>query len=138
MRAHRLWESYQVDTMGLTESQIHDEADRLEHLLSEEILDEVDAKLGFPITDPHGSPIPPKSVVGADSLLSLRPKTRSKISENQKNQKIVNELWELGLLPKAKFSVEKIGSDYVKINVSNKSVTIPAHLAKEIKVELIK
>jgi ABC-type Mn2+/Zn2+ transport system permease subunit/Mn-dependent DtxR family transcriptional regulator len=138
VRAHRLWESYQVDTMGLEESQIHDEADRLEHLLSEELLDEVDAKLGFPITDPHGSPIPRKSNVGADSLLSLRPKTKSKISENQKSQNIVSELWELGLLPKAIFSVERIGADYVQINASNRVITIPAHLAKEIKVEAIR
>ena len=46
--------------MGHGEGEIHDEADRLEHLLTDELLDEVDEKLGFPEMDPHGSPIPKK------------------------------------------------------------------------------
>ena len=58
VRAHRLWETYQVTKMGLAANQIHDEADYLEHLLSDEILEELDQDLGFPETDPHGSPIP--------------------------------------------------------------------------------
>ena len=61
VRAHRLWETYLVQQMGLTEEQIHEDAEKYEHLLSEDILDEVDRELGFPTKDPHGSPIPPKS-----------------------------------------------------------------------------
>ena len=60
VRAHRLWETYLVDQMGLTTEQIHEEAERYEHLLTDEILDEVDRELGFPAIDPHGSPILPK------------------------------------------------------------------------------
>ena len=135
VRAHRLWESYQVNKMGLTEAQIHDEADRLEHFLSEEILDEVDKNLGYPIKDPHGSPIPRKNILGVDALLSLKLKSKSKISGNQKNKTIESELWELGILPHASFQVIRIGSDYVKIQIDNKEVSIPAHLAREIIVE---
>lgn len=58
VRAHRLWESFLATEMGLTESQVHAEADRLEHFLSDELVNEVDEHLGFPQTDPHGSPIP--------------------------------------------------------------------------------
>ena len=137
VRAHRLWESYQVEKMGLTEGQIHDEADRLEHLLSEEILDEVDEKLGFPAKDPHGSPIPAKTTIGVNSLLSLSPRTKSRISGSQIDERIESELWELGLLPEAIFSIEKIGTDYVKIRTGSKKITIPASLAKEIKVEKV-
>ena len=61
VRAHRLWETYQVNKMGLSAHEIHDEADYLEHLLSDEILEELDKDLGFPETDPHGSPIPSKT-----------------------------------------------------------------------------
>lgn len=60
VRAHRLWETYLQQQVGLNEDQIHDEAERLEHLLTEEFLDQVDRELGYPTKDPHGSPIPPK------------------------------------------------------------------------------
>lgn len=60
VRAHRLWETYLNQEVGLTPDQIHAEAERLEHLLPEELLDRVDAKLGFPGEDPHGSEIPQK------------------------------------------------------------------------------
>ena len=46
--------------MGLSAEQIHEDAEKYEHLLTDDMLDEVDAKLGFPKEDPHGSPIPPK------------------------------------------------------------------------------
>ncbi|MEL6140136.1 MAG: metal ABC transporter permease [Bacteroidota bacterium] len=60
VRAHRLWETYLNRQVGLSEDQIHDEAERLEHLLTDEFLDEVDRELGYPTEDPHGSPIPQK------------------------------------------------------------------------------
>lgn len=60
VRAHRLWETYLNQEVGLTPDQIHAEAERLEHLLTEEMLDRVDEELGYPETDPHGSLIPEK------------------------------------------------------------------------------
>ncbi len=62
VRAHRLWETYQVKQMGLNIDQVHDAADQIEHFLSEELLDEIDKELGFPSKDPHDSPIPAKRV----------------------------------------------------------------------------
>lgn len=61
VRAHRLWETYLQQQVGLSEDQIHDEAERLEHLLTEDFLDQVDRELGYPTQDPHGSPIPPSA-----------------------------------------------------------------------------
>ncbi len=58
IRAHRLWETYLAQQVGLTAEQIHDDAEHYEHLLTAEMLDDVDAELGFPEEDPHGSPIP--------------------------------------------------------------------------------
>ena len=58
VRAHRLYETFLVDRLGLTEDQIHDEAERYEHLLTADMLDEMDRELGYPELDPHGSPIP--------------------------------------------------------------------------------
>lgn len=58
IRAHRLWEVYLVEQLGLDKDQIHEEAEKFEHQLSEEEISEMDASLGFPEKDPHGSPIP--------------------------------------------------------------------------------
>jgi DtxR family Mn-dependent transcriptional regulator len=58
VRAHRLWERYLADTTGFEESDWHPQADRLEHKLSQEELDRISARLGYPTHDPHGDPIP--------------------------------------------------------------------------------
>lgn len=58
VRAHRLWERYLVDEARMPLEQIHDEAHRREHRLSEAQLDDLDAALGYPRHDPHGDPIP--------------------------------------------------------------------------------
>ena len=60
IRAHRLWETYLSERFGMTSDQIHEQAEKLEHLLPEEMLDRLDEKLGHPEKDPHGSPIPKK------------------------------------------------------------------------------
>ncbi len=58
IRAHRLWEVYLVEQLGLDKDQIHEEADRFEHNLTDEEILEMDESLGYPEKDPHGSPIP--------------------------------------------------------------------------------
>jgi len=58
IRHHRLLEQYLAETLGLSIDLVHDEADRLEHALSEELESAIDAKLGYPTHDPHGDPIP--------------------------------------------------------------------------------
>jgi DtxR family Mn-dependent transcriptional regulator len=58
IRHHRLLELYLAETLGLAVDAVHDEADRLEHVLSEELEGRIDKALGFPTHDPHGDPIP--------------------------------------------------------------------------------
>src|SRR5919108_6321037 len=58
IRHHRLLELYLARTLGLHVDDVHDEADRLEHVLSEELEAKIDSALGFPTHDPHGDPIP--------------------------------------------------------------------------------
>jgi len=58
IRHHRLLELYLAKTLGLHVDDVHDEADRLEHVLSEELEARIDRALGFPTHDPHGDPIP--------------------------------------------------------------------------------
>jgi DtxR family Mn-dependent transcriptional regulator len=58
IRHHRLLELYLAETLGLHVDAVHDEADKLEHVLSEELEERIDKALGFPTHDPHGDPIP--------------------------------------------------------------------------------
>lgn len=58
VRRHRLIETYLVEQLGLTWDQVHDEADRLEHAISDLVLERMDQVLGHPTKDPHGDPIP--------------------------------------------------------------------------------
>lgn len=58
VRHHRLLEQYLAETLGLPIDAVHAEADRLEHVISEELEARIDEQLGYPTHDPHGDPIP--------------------------------------------------------------------------------
>jgi DtxR family transcriptional regulator, Mn-dependent transcriptional regulator len=58
IRHHRLLELYLAQTLGVHVDDVHEEADRLEHVISEELEARIDRALGFPTHDPHGDPIP--------------------------------------------------------------------------------
>jgi DtxR family transcriptional regulator, Mn-dependent transcriptional regulator len=58
IRHHRLLELYLAETLGVHVDDVHAEADRLEHAISEELEARIDRALGFPTHDPHGDPIP--------------------------------------------------------------------------------
>ena len=58
LRRHRLLELFLVQVLGMDWSEVHDEAERLEHAVSDRLIERVDEMLGHPSTDPHGDPIP--------------------------------------------------------------------------------
>ena len=58
IRRHRLVETFLVTVLGMAADRVHAEAHRLEHALSDEVVDRLDAWLGRPEYDPHGQPIP--------------------------------------------------------------------------------
>jgi len=58
LRRHRLVESFLVQVMGMSWADVHDEAEQLEHVVSERLIDRIDEMLGRPTHDPHGDPIP--------------------------------------------------------------------------------
>lgn len=60
IRKHRLWEVFLVDKLNFSWDQVHDIAEQLEHIQSEELIHRLDEFLGFPKVDPHGDPIPDK------------------------------------------------------------------------------
>src|SRR3954466_6895743 len=58
LRRHRLIELFLVRVMGYAWDEVHDEAEQLEHVVSDRLIDRMDEMLGRPATDPHGDPIP--------------------------------------------------------------------------------
>ena len=58
LRRHRLIELFLVKVMGMSWTEVHDEAEHLEHAVSERLIDRIDEMLGRPAVDPHGDPIP--------------------------------------------------------------------------------
>jgi DtxR family Mn-dependent transcriptional regulator len=61
LRKHRLWETFLVKNLKFTWDKIHDIAEQLEHIQSDELVDRMDEYLGYPKFDPHGDPIPDKN-----------------------------------------------------------------------------
>src|SRR6185503_309628 len=58
LRRHRLVELFLVQVMGMRWDEVHDEAEQLEHVVSERLIERIDEMLGRPTHDPHGDPIP--------------------------------------------------------------------------------
>jgi DtxR family transcriptional regulator, Mn-dependent transcriptional regulator len=71
IRRHRVIESYLTQALGYPWDRVHDEAERLEHAASDELIDRMAAAIGEPETDPHGAPIPTRDgTLGAEPELS--------------------------------------------------------------------
>ena len=64
IRRHRLLELFLLRTLDMSWDEVHDEAEHLEHAVSDLLVDRIDAFLGHPDVDPHGDPIPPASAAG--------------------------------------------------------------------------
>lgn len=71
IRNHRLWEVFLVDKLGYKWDEVHDLAEQLEHIHSEDLSNKLDKFLGFPKADPHGDPIPDANGVLPKSKAAL-------------------------------------------------------------------
>jgi DtxR family Mn-dependent transcriptional regulator len=60
IRKHRLWEQFLVSVLGFKWDEVHEIAEQLEHIDSDELVERIDRYLGYPKVDPHGDPIPDK------------------------------------------------------------------------------
>jgi DtxR family Mn-dependent transcriptional regulator len=72
LRRHRVVELFLVDVLGMSWSDVHEDAELLEHAVSDRVLDRMDSLLGKPSVDPHGDPIPsPRGVIKEKDYPSL-------------------------------------------------------------------
>jgi len=121
IRHHRLIETYLVETLGYTWDEVHAEADRLEHVISEDFEARIAAVLGNPTRDPHGELIPTiELTMPADETLplsALRPPQKAVIVRVRADDSaLLRHLESLGLIPGAE--VEAAGYSPFDQNVS--------------------
>lgn len=86
IRHHRLLELYLAEALGFSWDRVHEEAEKLEHVISEEFEEKMAEFLGDPTTDPHGAPIPTKD--GIIEKRNLKPLTSVKVGEKVKIKRV--------------------------------------------------
>jgi DtxR family Mn-dependent transcriptional regulator len=110
IRHHRLLELYLVKSLGLPWDRVHEEAEVLEHVLSEQLEEVIAAQLGYPTLDPHGDPIPGPDLVLHEpatlSLEALEPGDRGRfVRVSDSDPAMLRYLAEQGIAPGARFEV---------------------------------
>ncbi len=113
LRHHRLIETFLAELLGVPWHQVHAEAERLEHVLSEDLEERIATKLGNPSFDPHGDPIPSREGVmpsrSVVRLTNLAPGTIGTVARiEQQEQPVLEYLASLGLVLNAHVTLEAI------------------------------
>lgn len=110
IRRHRVIEAYLTCALGYSWDRVHDEAERLEHAASDELIDRMAAAIGEPSTDPHGAPIPrrdgtlrERSFVPLSSLVPGDAARVEQVADNSAER--LRYLAELGVVPGASVCV---------------------------------
>ncbi len=134
IRAHRLWETYLVNKVGLSEDQIHEDAENLEHMLPEDFLEEVSQTLGHPDLDPHGSPIPASARTKPSFLNQLAPGASGRINFRQQDDWVRSHLWELELNPGEILTIVRTTDAAVEVSAHGRTLAIQRELAERIRM----
>lgn len=145
LRRHRVIEAYLTSALGYSWDRVHDEAERLEHAASDELIDRMAAAIGEPETDPHGAPIPNRDGTleerAAVSLATLQPGDSAKVARvSDKDAERLRYLAELGIIPGTTVNViarEPYGGP-IALRVGSSSRTIGPELAEQILVSAAK
>lgn len=110
IRHHRLLELYLKEVMGYSWENIHEEAEHLEHHISEEFEDKIEEMLGYPTHDPHGDPIPTRD--GKIAKTVNDPLSEAALGANlvisrvsDEDPKLLDYLEQIGLMPGASIEV---------------------------------
>jgi DtxR family Mn-dependent transcriptional regulator len=143
VRRHRLIELFLVKVMGMSWTEVHEEAEHLEHAVSDRLIDRIDEMLGRPAVDPHGDPIPdPDGVLERrplDSLLSCplhEPVTISRVTDQ--DPEFLRFIERRDLKPGAVVEVEErdTAADSVRLRGrDDRAVTIGARAASKVLVQ---
>jgi DtxR family Mn-dependent transcriptional regulator len=110
IRRHRVIEAYLTTALGYPWDRVHDEAERLEHAASDELIDRMAAAIGEPATDPHGAPIPTREgrldMSTLPTLADVQPGTVVQVQRvGDRDAERLRYLAELGIVPGVRLEV---------------------------------
>ena len=144
IRHHRLLETWLVQTLGYSWDEVHEEAERLEHVISEDFEKRIAAALGHPLRDPHGELIPTEDLkMPSDRsapLSSLRPNQTATIQRvDAQDPNLLRHLDDLGLTPGVQVEVTAFSEfDHnLTVKVGRKSNILGMNITTKIFVEIL-
>lgn len=142
IRHHRLLELYLIEALGFSWDEVHEQADLLEHVISEKLEERIAAALGHPTIDPHGDPIPDRD--GSMVVLDTRPLAEVPVDEmvqvarvpDDANSEMLRYLAELGLTPGAVVQVTEAApfEGPLTIEINGKTRIIGFNIARSVLV----
>lgn len=145
IRHHRLIELYLIEALGFSWDEVHEQADILEHVISEKLEERIAAALGYPTLDPHGDPIPSKEgkFVQTDliPLTQVEPGTTARVSRilHDDNSAMLRLLADLGLTPGTEITLisQPLSVDSLTFTINETTRQIGHIAAAAVLVELI-
>lgn len=143
VRAHRLWERYLGDETDVPLLAIHEAADRVEHHLTADQADALDAQLGYPPTDPHGDPIPTSAgQIGPFPGVPLTDWADQEEAEVTHLEDEPADLFETvvgeGLAPGSRLRITERGRGIVHLDVDGRRVSLPSVAAANVHVSPVR
>ena len=142
IRHHRLLEMWLVQTLGYSWDEVHEEAERLEHVISEDFERRIAAAMGHPDRDPHGDLIPTEDLKMPEDdstpLSALRPETSATILRvKASDPELLRHLEGLGLIPGTQIEIKEYSSfDHnLTIKLGRKSIVLGLNITSQIFVE---
>lgn len=143
IRHHRLLETWLVQTLGYSWDEVHEEAEKLEHVISEDFERRIAAALGNPLRDPHGEIIPTEDLMmppdESTPLSSLRPNQTATIQRvDSQDTNLLRHLNQMRLVPNTEIEVTEYSSfdSNTTIKVGRKSYVIGLNISTKIFVEV--
>ena len=141
LRRHRVIEAYLTSALGYSWDRVHDEAERLEHAASDELVDRMAASIGEPATDPHGAPIPTREGTLEERALvplaSLEAGDSARVEAvSDRSGERLRYLAELGIVPGTEIKVvaREPFDGPIALRVGKETRTIGPALATQIRV----
>ena len=144
IRHHSLLELYLHDRLGYSWDQVHDEADRLEHVISEDFEERIAQALGNPLHDPHGDPIPtrdlqvlPESWVRLKDLRAGQQAIVQRVEDE--NADLLRYLSGIGLVPQARLAVTGYSEfdGNLQLKVGDRVLVLGPGVTREVQVEVV-
>jgi DtxR family Mn-dependent transcriptional regulator len=145
LRHHRLVERFLAEALGVPWDRVHEEAHRIEHVLSDDLEERMDEVLGHPTTDPHGAPIPRLDGTIDESastrLAELQAGQSAVVAEvSDHDSALLRYLGELGLYPQSEIAVMAVAplDGLMTVRVGKKQHALSHAVANEVLVADVK